>query len=136
MNRSVTAFVIAAALTGGSATAAAPAETASYTIGITGFVPVVCHASLDSSVIPAQAGETPLGQLNEFCNSPGGYQLFVESSPELANSTLLVDGRAVPLSADGPTLIVTSDGPSIASRDVSLASNGAGGSLSFRIVSL
>jgi ABC-type sugar transport system substrate-binding protein len=134
MNRQLSAFLVAATMIGGSATAA-PAET-SYTIGITGFVPTICHAQLDTTVIPAQSGETSLGKLNEFCNSPNGYQVFVEGSPELANATLVVDGQPITLAANGPTLVASSDRPNIAARDVSLASNGAAGSLSFRIVSL
>lgn len=135
MNRRVCAFAIASTLLAGSATAAAPANS-SYTIGITGFVPVICHAQFDASVVPSQAGETSLGQLNEFCNNPNGYQIFAETSPELADATLLVDGEAITLAAGASTLVVSADGPSIASREVSLASNGAAGSLSFRLVAL
>ena len=138
MNRTVSAFLMAAALAGGSANAAELAgDSASYTIGITGYVPVICRASLDATVVPAASGETSLGSLNEFCNSPNGYQIFVQSSPELANATLVVDGRSVTLSGDGPTLVAASDSPNILSRNVSLSSpNGAGGSLSFSIVAL
>jgi hypothetical protein len=134
MHRKFSAFIVGVALLGGSATAA-PGDT-SYTIGITGFVPTICHAQLDTSIVPAQSGETSLGQLNEFCNSPNGYQVYVQGSPELANSTLMVDGQPITLSANGPTLVVSSDRPNIASRDVSLASNGVAGSLTFQVVSL
>jgi len=138
MNRIVPAFLMATALVGGSANAAEySGETTRYTIGFTGIVPTICRASLDANVVPAGGRETSLGQLNEFCNSPNGYQIFVETSPELADATLIVDGQTVSLAGNGPVLVAASDGPNILSRNVSLSSpNGAGGSLSFRIVAL
>ena len=134
-------FILAAAvaLSAGSATAAAPADLSaanSYTIGITGFVPVVCRASFDANLVPVTGSEVELGELNEFCNSPTGYQVFVDSSPELAGATLKVDGHAVTLSAEGPTLLVSSAAPGMTARDLALSGSGAGGSLSFRIVPL
>ena len=140
MNRTLSALLLATAMIGGSAYAAEPGtagQTASYSIGITGVVPTICRASLDATVVPATAGETSLGALNEFCNSPNGYQIFVESSPELANATLTVGGRSVTLTGEGPVLVAASNGPNMLSRNVTLSSpNGAGGSLSFRIVAL
>ena len=139
MKRLLSACLLATAITGGPAIAAEgePSPTASYSIGITGYVPVICRASLDVSVVPANSGATPLGNLNEFCNSPNGYQIFVDSSPELANATLVVGGRAVTLSGNGPTLVSASDGPAITSNDVVLQNaGGASGNLSFRIVAL
>ena len=141
MNCKLPVILIAAALAGGSATAAAPGtpgQSASYTIGITGFVPVICRATIDATVVPGAAGETNLGELNEFCNSPNGYQVFVQGSPELANATLVVDGNSVALSGDGPTLVAASSGPAIESRSLSLTlpEGGVSGSLSVRIIAL
>jgi len=139
MKRLLSACLLATAMTGGPAIAAEgeSSPTASYSIGITGYVPVICRASLDVSVVPTNRGAMPLGHLQEFCNSPNGYQIFVDSSPELANATLVVGGRKVTLSASGPTLVSSSQGPAIASNNVVLQhANGASGSLSFRIVAL
>ena len=135
------ALMIASALAAGSATAAAPGEpmqTTSYTITVTGFVPVICRAQIDATIVPGASGLTNLGELNEFCNNPNGYQVFVDSSPELANATLLVDGREVTLSGDAPTLVVASNGPAIESRNLALnlPEGGVSGSLSVRIVAL
>jgi hypothetical protein len=104
------------------------------TFEVSGFVPVICRANLNSAIVPVTDGEAPLGTLNEFCNSPAGYEIFVESSSELDGAMLLVDGREVPLSGSRPALIVSSKGPAIAARDIRLASAGQGGSLNFRIV--
>ena len=138
MSRSLS-VLLAIALTGGAATIAqaeAPAS-ASFSIGITGYVPVTCRASLDATVVPASAGETSLGQLREFCNSPNGYQIFVDSSPELANATLVIGGRTVELSDSGSTLVSFSGGPAITANDVVLQNaDGGPGTLSFRIVAL
>lgn len=137
MKRMLSAFLLATVMIGGSASAqpgdAAPS--ASYSIGITGYVPVTCRASLDATVVPTQSGATSLGNLQEFCNSPNGYQVFVDNSPELANATLIVGGRKVLLSESGSTLVSASAGPAITMNDVVLQSaNGASGYLSFRIV--
>jgi hypothetical protein len=141
MKRSLSAFLLATALVGGSASAADgsdPVQSASYTIGIVGVVPVICRATVDATIVRGAAAKTSLGELNEFCNSPNGYQVFVEGSPELANATIVVDGNRVPLAANGPTLISSSDGPSIVSHRLALhtPSGNPNGSLSIRIVAL
>lgn len=138
MNRMLS-VVLATALVGGAATVAQAEASpwASYSIGIVGHVPVTCRASLQANVVPSNRGAVPLGHLQEFCNSPNGYQIFVDSSPELANATLVIGGRKVALSSSGSTLVSASTGPAITSRNVVLQhANGAAGTLSFRIVAL
>lgn len=136
MYRSVVGFVCATVMVTGAAVAAEPgleSGGATYSIDIVGHVPVICRASLDATVVAATPGESELGSLNEFCNSPSGYEVFVENSPELAGSVLYVDGQAVTLTA-APTRISSSDQPAITSRNIRLANaGGSGGSLSFRI---
>ena len=137
MNRKYVAFLAAAATVALPTAASGQSPVAGFTIGIEGNVPVVCRASFEASSVAAGAGEISLGKLSEFCNSANGYQLYVEASPELASAKLIVDGDAVALDGSAPTLVLTSDAPGIASRDVTLlAANSAGGSLSFRIVPL
>ena len=87
MNRLLPALLVAAAMTGGPAVAASSGDSSnsvSYSIGITGYVPVICRAEFSSSVVPTNPGATALGHLQQFCNSPNGYQIFVDSSPERA----------------------------------------------------
>lgn len=137
MKRVLSALVMATVMIGGAANAQDGSSLASYSIGITGFVPVTCRATLQANVVPTNRGAVPLGHLQEFCNSPNGYQIFVDSSPELANATLVVGGRKVSLSGSGSTLIAASTGPAITSRNVVLQhAGGASGTLSFRIVAL
>lgn len=119
------------------ATAVAPAVdlSNSYTIGIRGFVPVICRASLSASTAATQAGVQRLGSLTEFCNSPNGYRVQAQYSPNLANAKLLIDGTAVPLSADGSVLVSSSDRAAITTRTVELdlGESVSGGSISFQI---
>ena len=103
-----------------------------FTIGLTGFVPVICRASVDASVVAPSSGTVQLGALNEFCNSPNGYVVVANYSASLGKATLLVDGKAVPLGADGTTVVTQSHTAAITTH--TLALQGAlAGSLSFRI---
>lgn len=117
------------------AAASAPGE---YTLHITGVVPVVCRASLESSVVPSDKAQVSLGKLNEFCNSPNGYRIYAEHSPELANASLNVNGKPVQLDNSGSTLIVQSNAPAKLTRNLvlHLPKGGTTGNLSFRIVPL
>jgi hypothetical protein len=107
---------------------------AGVTFEVAGFVPVICRANFSSNVIPVVDQKASLGTLNEFCNSPAGYQVLVDNSAELAGATLIVDGREVTLAADRPTLVASSEGPASVARDIQLVDANKGGSLSFRVV--
>lgn len=111
---------------------------AQYTIGISGFVPVVCKASVDAAMVPAQGGQVSLGSLNEFCNSPNGYEVYADYSPDMAKASLLIDGKKVPLGKTGSTQITKSNRAGIAAHAVSLdlPKDVVPGSISFRIVAL
>ena len=103
-----------------------------FTIGLTGFVPVICRASIDATVVAPSSGTVSLGALNEFCNSPNGYVVVANYSASLGNATLLVDGKAVSLGADGSTIVSQSDTAAISTHALALEGATAG-SLSFRI---
>ncbi len=111
---------------------------AQYTIGISGFVPVVCKASVDAAMVPAQGGQVSLGSLNEFCNSPNGYEVYADYSPDMAKASLLIDGKKVPLGKAGSTQVTKSNRAGIAAHAVSLdlPKDVTPGSISFRIVAL
>ncbi len=132
-------FAVAAAVSliaANAAFAAAPSDTVSYSLQISGFVPTICHAQLSSTQAPATSGQVDLGQMNEFCNDGNGFEVWVDYSPDMAGDTIQVGGQSYQLDASGSVKIDSSTGPSIASKDVTLDSNGASGSLSFRVVSL
>ena len=117
------------------ATAVAPGVnlgSGQFTIGLTGFVPVICRASVDATVVVPGTGTVQLGALNEFCNSPNGYVVVANYSASLGKATLLVDGKAVPLGADGTTIVTQSDTAAISTHELALQ-GASQGSLSFRI---
>lgn len=106
-----------------------------YTIGISGFVPVICRATVSATSVAPTAGNVQLGSLSEFCNSPRGYFVHADYSASLAAATLVVDGVEKPLNSDGTIVVSTSDHASIVNRNVSLEipEGVQGGSISFRI---
>lgn len=113
-------------------------NSAQYTIGISGFVPVVCRATVDAAMVPAQGGQVSLGSLNEFCNSPNGYEVYADYSANMAKASLLVDGQKVPLGKDGTVRVTKSNRAGIAAHTVSLdlPKGVEPGTISFRIVAL
>jgi len=106
-----------------------------YTISVSGFVPVICRANVEASVIAPNAGTVSLGTLKEFCNSPSGYRVVADYSSALAGSSLLVDGREIALNHSGSVTVSESDQAAIIDRavELQLAQDGQTGSLSFRI---
>lgn len=108
---------------------------AQYSLGISGFVPVICRASVDANSVAVTPGTVSLGSLREFCNSPNGYRVIADYSPSMASANLLVDGHLVPLSEGGTTVVSSSSQAAINSYpvDLQLPEGVDGGSISFRI---
>lgn len=137
MFKKLSLALIAAAVPAGSAAALA-ADGATLRIGVSGFVPVMCRATVQANVVTAKDGYAELGQLTEFCNSPRGYAVYAEHSAELEDVSLIVDGKAVPLHADGSTLISQSSEAAITRRTLALSTpaDSSTGTITFRIVPL
>ena len=106
-----------------------------YAISVSGFVPVICRANVEASVIAPNAGTVSLGTLKEFCNSPAGYRVIADYSPALEDAKLLVDGKKIPLGKGGSVIVSDSKQAAIASHavELQLPKDGQTGSLSFRI---
>ncbi len=106
-----------------------------FTIGVVGYVPVICRANVDANLVAPVAGTVSLGTLKEFCNSPSGYRVVADYSPALAGSKLLIDGVKTPLGKSGSVVVSQSNRADIVARTVELelAKDGQTGSLSFRI---
>ena len=140
MNKKFTVIALVSTLFASAASASVPnamPEQNSMTIEIRGYVPVICRASVNATSVASQEGQTAIGQLNEFCNSPTGYQVWVDYSPELAGSSIIVDGHSVELSESGTALIDASSTAGIATKDLAIEQNGeAQGNLSIRMVAL
>ena len=108
---------------------------AQFSIGIVGYVPVICRANVDAGSAPAVSGTTSLGLLKEFCNSPSGYRVVADYSPALASAKLIVDGKPVPLTNGGSTVVTQSNSAAIADHTLALelSKDGQTGNISFRI---
>ncbi len=106
-----------------------------FTIGVVGYVPVICRANVEASLVAPVAGTVSLGTLKEFCNSPAGYRVIADYSPALEDAKLLVDGKKIPLGKGGSVIVSDSKQAAIASHavELQLPKDGQTGSLSFRI---
>lgn len=125
------------AVAGAGAAAPEVSLSSSYTIGIRGFVPVICRANLQATSAATSGGVQQLGALSEFCNNAGGYRVVADYSANLAGGNLLVDGKAIPLTDAGSVVVSQSDHADIASHQIALdVPAGADGSLSFRVETL
>jgi len=114
--------------------AASAAGATDYSIAISGEVPLICNATVNPSVTGVAPNGRSLGKLREFCNSAGGYRVYVDHSADLDGASLFVDGREIPLASNGSTLISSSSVPAQATHSLRLAGQkAANGTLSFRI---
>ena len=129
------AALCASALPAGAFAPAVEVGGAQFSIGIVGYVPVICRAHVDASAVAPVSGTTSLGMLKEFCNSPSGYRVIADYSPQLATAKLVVDGVPVALSAEGSTVVSQSDSPKIADHSLALElpQDDQTGTISFRI---
>ncbi len=109
-----------------------------YTLGIRGFVPVICRASVDARQVTPARGRAPLGTLREFCNNPNGYEVWLDHSPGLAGAAMVVDGRRVEFSPGSATLLTRSDHAAVARKDLAmeLPRDGMVGHIAIRVVAL
>lgn len=106
-----------------------------YTIGVVGFVPVICRANVEATVISPKAGTVSLGTLKEFCNSPSGYRVVADYSANLSSAKLVVDGAEIALGESGSVVVSESQEAAITDRslELQLPSDGQTGAISFRI---
>lgn len=102
------AVVTAAAC--GMAQSAGASASASSRIELRGTVPLICRYEVASSVVTVQDGTADFGPVQQFCNSGRGYVFAVHHSPDF-HGLFVVDGRAVPASASGTTILEQSHVP-------------------------
>lgn len=97
-------------------------SSASTTIRIQGYVPVLCRVQLDAAPgLPDEEGIVQLGHADEFCNAPRGYRVVVQHSQDLEGAALISGGVRIPLSPSGETVLTDSFHPDL--RRVSLAAD-------------
>lgn len=124
--------VLIATATGAYASANTQAD---YQIGISGFVPLNCHADVTGTPAKPSSGLVDLGTLRKSCNNSAGYQVWVDSAPGISNAAFYIDGRRVALSSTGSTMISSSSTAATRLRRLQLAGNGLQ-AISIRVVAL
>lgn len=114
--------VVVAATTASSAIA-----TNSMGFRLKAFVPVTCGVQHNPAGAAFTGNVVRLGELREYCNAPGGYQLEVRYSPNtLRGVTLGFGNERVTLDGSGFATIPGAMGPKIQTRALS-AEIGEGG---------
>ena len=129
-------FLAAAAVI--SSGVGAQASDARYEISITGYVPVVCNVQTGATAVPLSGSDVNLGSVNEFCNDPNGYQVWIDYAPGVTSASVSVDGTQIPLASSGSTMISQSATAARHVRQLSLSTGGDTrlSSISMRIVPL
>jgi hypothetical protein len=87
-----------------AASAATSASAVGWTIELKGTVQLVCKAELTQSAAPSGSGVVTLGPLNELCNDGNGFEVYA-TTPAGTGGAFLVDGKSVPVSSSGQTVI-------------------------------
>lgn len=90
------------------------ARSASLTINLRAYVPVLCRVQLNlAQASPDENGMVDLGDATEFCNSPRGYKVYLQHPAGLEDAAVIVGGVRTPLSVDGDTVLTDSYGPNL-----------------------
>jgi hypothetical protein len=137
MPHRITALSAAAALLCSSAAIGSAFATNGF--GISLSVPVLCTLHHEPALVPVGNGYD-LGELTEFCNAPGGYEVSVNYAPGTMRGAIVsVGGESVRLDGSGRTTVSRAPGPRIRDRMI-IAEPGAKGfdtdRLNFDIVAI
>jgi hypothetical protein len=108
---------------------AAWAGDATYTINVTGVVPVICRVTANTTTLDNSSPVT----LVEFCNNPTGYQVWADT-PAGATAVLNLNGNTVQLSSSGSTLIDTWATSASVTRTLTVSGAQGLNAISFRVV--
>jgi hypothetical protein len=95
---------------------------ASTGIGMAGQAQLVCGAGVSGPTGAATgSSQVDLGSLNDFCNDPEGYQVFIDYPPSLDSATLIVNGTPVPLTSAGTVRVDSASQANQTSLSLALA---------------
>jgi hypothetical protein len=107
------------AVLGALALAVPTSSLAAEGVALSGAAPVVCNADLGGAG-QAQSGAVALGSLAEFCNDPGGYEVWIDYPAELAGATLVLGSERLTLTSAGTARVSTVNSPQNRVRPASL----------------
>jgi len=95
------------------ALSASPLGAESRTFLITARVPVICQVQFrPAGAIPLDNTAVPLGEMREYCNAPGGYELVVNYAPGTMQGAVIVAGEdQVVLNGSGQAVLTRSTRP-------------------------
>lgn len=99
------------------------ANSESFGIDLVLRVPVMCKVSTGTGAAgagPSIPGSFELGEIQEFCNAPRGYDLLVHYTPgTLKGMTLIAGDARVQLDGSGSAVVGHSPAPAIKVRNLS-----------------
>lgn len=120
-----TAIVTIVLMTGSAPLAAS--DTASGSITFAMHVPVACKLRHRPIGVGMSGDTANLGELDEYCNAPSGYQVTVDYTPGSLRGTVLAAGNdRVILDGSGHAVLSRAAGPLIRQRQLT-AMPGANG---------
>ncbi len=107
-----------------------------HSAAVTTVVPLACEVELTGATLSPLV--SAVGTTREFCNNGRGYRVIASSSGNVTGSTLIVDGREIPLQAGVDVEIATVGHAAIRERTIRFvaASQDATGRLSLRVEAL
>jgi len=116
MTRRVTALSAIALLISSSAAYGATLSSSGY--GLRLSVPVLCTLRHQAALMPVANGYQ-LGELLEYCNAPGGYNVQVSYTPgSMRGAVVMVGDEQVTLDGSGETIVSRAPGPRIRDRAI------------------
>lgn len=117
INRLAIALPIASLLCASAPAGASSEASAGYLVQVR--VPVVCQLHHQPALVPAAGGAFGLGELQEYCNAPGGYLLSVNYAPgSMRGATIAVGEERVVLDGSGTAIVSHAPGPRIRERQI------------------
>lgn len=116
-SRYMIALPAAALLMSGSSAGASSQASLGYLLKLN--VPVVCTVHHRAGLSPVGGGGYALGELQEYCNAPGGYQVTVNyAAGTLKGATVSVGDERAVLDGSGHSIVSRTAGPRIRDRTI------------------
>jgi hypothetical protein len=87
---------------------------------VSGIVHTVCRLDIAGSSSVRNTGFIDFGTFTQLCNAKSGFRVIMQHPTNMGGATLMIDGRAVPLSSGNETIIVDSSQPIFKVSDAQL----------------
>lgn len=118
-NRLVVALPLIALMSASGPAGASSEASAGYLVRVS--VPVICQLHHEPGLVAGAGGSYGLGELQEYCNAPGGYQVMVNYTPgSMRGAVVGVGDEHVTLDGSGTALVSRAPGPRIRERAIAV----------------